>query len=146
MKNRCFRCGCPKGHSPPHSDPFVAGPLGRLSQRTAPTNPSYRLRRQNPKPVPPTGTTQNFPPLNQPLRVDLFPRSQRVALIGLLRSCSRSGAQRTTRITSPDLNLLLRKRRFLWRCNWPTRPRKGARSWAELSTIETCAVIWRPSS
>ena len=26
------------------------------------------------------------------------------------------------------MNLLLRKRRFLWRCNWPTRPRKGARS------------------
>ena len=71
VKNRCFRCGCPKGHTPPQPDPFVAGPLGRLPQRSAPTNPSYRPQRQNPKPVPPTGTTQNFPPLNQPLPVGL---------------------------------------------------------------------------
>ena len=68
VKNRCFRCGCPKGQSPPQTDPFVAGPLGRLPQRSAPTNPSYRPQRQNPKPVPPTGT---IPPLNQPLPVGL---------------------------------------------------------------------------
>ena len=41
-------------------------PLGRLPQRTAPTNPTYSSQRQNSKPVPP-----NFPPLNQPLLVGL---------------------------------------------------------------------------
>ena len=56
-----------ESHSPPQPDPFVPGPLGRLPQWSAPTNPSHRPQRQNPKPVPPTGTTQNFPPLNQPL-------------------------------------------------------------------------------
>ena len=34
-------------------------------------NPTSRPQRQNSKPVPPTGTTQNFPPLNQPLPVGL---------------------------------------------------------------------------
>ena len=71
VKTSCFRCGCPKGHTPPQLDPFVAGPLGRLPQRSAPTNPSYRPQRQNSKPVLPTGTTQNFLPLNQPLPVGL---------------------------------------------------------------------------
>ena len=70
-KTRCFRCGCPKGHMPPQPDPFVAGPLGGLPQRTALTNPTYRPQRQNSKPVPPIGTTHNFPPLNQPLPVGL---------------------------------------------------------------------------
>ena len=51
VKTRCFRCGRPKGHVPPQPDPFEAGPLGRLSQRIAPTNPTYRPQRQNPKPV-----------------------------------------------------------------------------------------------
>ena len=58
-------------HSAPQLDPYVAGPLGRLSQRTAPTNPTYRPQRQNSKPVPPNGATQNVPPLNQPLPVGL---------------------------------------------------------------------------
>ena len=71
VKTRCFRCMCPKGHMPPQPGPFVAGPLGRLPQRTAPTNPTFRPQRQNSKPVPPTGTRQNFPPLNQPLLVGL---------------------------------------------------------------------------
>ena len=71
VKTRCFRCGCSKGHVPPQPDPFVAGPFGRLPQRTAPTNPTFRPQRQNSKPVHPTGTTQNFPPLNQPLPVGL---------------------------------------------------------------------------
>ena len=56
---------------PPQPDPFVAGPLGRLPQRTAPTNPTFRPQRQNSKPVTPTGTTQIFHPLNQPLPVGL---------------------------------------------------------------------------
>ena len=71
VKTRCFRCGCPKGQMPPQPDPFVAGPLDRLPQRAAPTNPTCRPQRQNSKPVPPTGTTQNFTPLNQPLLVGL---------------------------------------------------------------------------
>ena len=71
VKTRCFRCGCPKGHMPPQPDPFVAGPLGGLPQRTAPTNPTYRPQRQNSKIVPPIGMTHNFPPLNQPLPVGL---------------------------------------------------------------------------
>ena len=71
VKTRCFRCGCPKGHMPPQPDPFMAGPLGRLPQRTAITKPTFRPQRQNSKPVPLTGTTQNFPPLNQPLPVCL---------------------------------------------------------------------------
>ena len=60
VKTRCFRCGCPKGHVPPQPESFLAGPLGRPSQRTAPTNPTYRPQRQNLKPVPPNGATQNF--------------------------------------------------------------------------------------
>ena len=63
VKTRCFRCGCPKGYVPPQPDSFLAGPLGRLTQR--------RPQRQNSKPVPPNGATQNFPPLNQPLPVGL---------------------------------------------------------------------------
>ena len=38
VKNRCFRCGCRKGHAAPLPDPCVAGLLGRLLQRSAPTN------------------------------------------------------------------------------------------------------------
>ena len=52
-------------------NPYLAGPLGCLPQRTAPTNPTYRPQRQNSKPVPPNGATQNFPPWNQPLPVGL---------------------------------------------------------------------------
>ena len=51
---------------PPQPDSFLAGPF---PQRTAPT---YRPQRQNPKPVPPNGATQKFPPLNQPLSVGLI--------------------------------------------------------------------------
>ena len=71
VKTRCFRCGCPKGHVPPQPDSFLAGPWGRLSQRTASTNPTYRPQPQNPKLVHPNGVTQIFPPLNQPLLVGL---------------------------------------------------------------------------
>ena len=80
VKTRCFRCGCPKGHTPLQPDPCVAGPLGRLHQRSAPTNPSYRPQRQNSKPVHPTGTTQNFPPLNQPLPVGLVDSAASVSV------------------------------------------------------------------
>ena len=72
VKTRCFRCGCPKGFVPPQPDSFLAGPLGRLTQRTAPTNPTHRPQRQNSKTVHPTGTPQNVPPLNQPLPVGLL--------------------------------------------------------------------------
>ena len=68
VKTRCFRCGCPKGHVPLQPEPFQVGPLGRPPQRTAPTNPTFRPQRQNPRPVPPNGAT-NFPPLNQPSSV-----------------------------------------------------------------------------
>ena len=71
VKTRCFRCGCPKGHVPPQPESFLAGPLGRLPQRIAPTNPTYRPQRQNSKPVLPNGATQNFPPLSQILPVGL---------------------------------------------------------------------------
>ena len=71
VKTHCFRCGCPKGHVPPQPESFLAGPLGRLSQRIAPTNPTYRPQRQNSKPVHPNGATQNFTPWNQPLPVGL---------------------------------------------------------------------------
>ena len=67
--------GALKGHSAPQPDPYVARPLGRLPQRSASTNPSYRPQRQNPKPIPPTGTTQNFPPLTQPLPVGVVDAS-----------------------------------------------------------------------
>ena len=53
----------------------MAGPLGRLPLKTTPTNPSYRPQRQNSKPVLPTGTTQNFPPLNLPLPVGVVDAS-----------------------------------------------------------------------
>ena len=50
VKTRCCRCGCPKGHTPPQPDPFVAGPWvvspkGRLP-RTRLAGPSVRI--QNP--------------------------------------------------------------------------------------------------
>ena len=69
VKTRCFRCGCPKGHVPPQPESFLAVPLGRLSQRIAPTNPIYSSHRQNSKPDSSNGVTQSFPPLNQPLPV-----------------------------------------------------------------------------
>ena len=56
---------------PPQPESFLAGSLGRLSRRTAPTNPTYRPQRQNSKPVHPNGATQNFLPLKQPLPVGL---------------------------------------------------------------------------
>ena len=46
---------------PPQPDSFLAGP----------SNKTYRPQRQNSKPVPSKGATQNFPPLNQPLPVGL---------------------------------------------------------------------------
>ena len=155
VKTRCFRCGCSKGHVPPQPESFLAGPLGRLLQRTAPTNPTYRPQRQNSKPVLPNGATQNFPPLNQPLLVGLvdaaasgsvpaFPAGSLDWLVAFLQQIM--SPEDYQKYKSSFENLLLRKRRFLWRCNWPTRPRKGVLSWAELSTTETCAVILRPSS
>ena len=151
VKTRCFRCGCLKGHVPPQPESFLAGPLGRLPQRIAPTNPTYRLQR---KPVSPNGATQNFPPLNQPLPVGLvdapasgsvpaFPAGSLDWLVAFLRQImSPEDYEKFKSSFEPSPA----KRGFLWRCNWPTRPRKGARSWAELSTTEICAVILRPSS
>ena len=148
VKNRCFRCVCLKGHSPPQPDPFVVGPLGRLPQRSAPTNPSYRPQRQNPKPVPPTGTTQNFPPLNLPLPVGLvdaaasrsvppFPAGSLDWLVAFLREImSPEDYQKYKSSFAPSPA----KRRFLRQCNWPTKPRKGALSWGGLSVFETYAA------
>ena len=117
VKTRCFRCGCPKGHMPPQPDPFVAGPLGRLPQRTTPTNPSYRPQHQNSKPVLPTGTTQNFPLLNQPLSVGLVdaaasgsvPALPAGSLDWLVAFLQQIMSPETIRNTSPPLSLLLRK-------------------------------------
>ena len=73
VRNRCFRCGFPKGHDPVPSagPPYAVGPTGRPPQRSNPVNPTYRPKQRPPQPVAPTASVQNFPPLNQPLPVGL---------------------------------------------------------------------------
>ena len=77
VRNRCFRCGAPKGHDPVPSaaPPHVVGPTGRQPQRSIPVNPTYRPNQRPPQPVVPTASVQNFPPMNQPLPVGLFDAS-----------------------------------------------------------------------
>ena len=141
---------------PPQPDPSVAGPLGRLPQRTVSTNPTFRPQRQNSMPVPPTGTTQNFPPLNQPLPFGLvdaaasgtvlaFPAGSLDWLVAFLQQIMspedyqkyKSSFEPSPAKEEVPLAVQLANK---------TKERKAARSWAELSTIEMCAVIWRPSS
>ena len=67
VRNRCFRCGFPKGHDPVPSaaPPYAVGPTGRPHQRSNPVIPSYRRNQRPSQPVSPTPSVQNFPPLNQ---------------------------------------------------------------------------------
>ena len=94
VKNRCFRCGCPKGHeAPQHLTLTSLVPWVGPSQRSAPRNPTHRPnQRHNPKPVPPTPTTQNFPPLNHPLLAGPVDASASCSVPRhwLLRFCNRS--------------------------------------------------------
>ena len=71
VRNRCFRCGCPKGHDPaPTAAPsYAVGPTSRPSQRSNPLNPTDRPNQRPPQPVAPTASVQNSHPLNQPLHV-----------------------------------------------------------------------------
>ena len=73
VRNRCFRCGCPKGHDPAPSaaPPYAVGPTGRPPQRSNPVNPTYRPNQSPPQPVVSTASVQNFPPMNQPLPVGI---------------------------------------------------------------------------
>ena len=73
VRNRCFRCGLPKGHDPAPSaaSPYAVGPTGRPHQRSNPVNPTYRPNQNPPQQVAPTASVQNFPPLNQPVPVGL---------------------------------------------------------------------------
>ena len=68
MRNRCFRCGAPKGRDPaPSVPPYVVGPTGRQPQRSNPVNPTYRPNQRQPQPMVPSASVQSFPPLNQPV-------------------------------------------------------------------------------
>ena len=71
VRNRCFRCGAPKGRDPAPSvvPPYVVGPTGRQPQRSNPVNPTYRPNQRPPQPKAPSASVQSFPPLNQPLPV-----------------------------------------------------------------------------
>ena len=62
VRNRCFRCGAPKGHDPAPSaaPPYVVGPTGRQPQRSNPVNPTYRPNQRPPQPMGPTASVQNF--------------------------------------------------------------------------------------
>ena len=46
VRNRRFRCGCPRGHVPSPAAPssFNVGPTGRFTQRVPPVNPTGRDR------------------------------------------------------------------------------------------------------
>ena len=70
VRNRCFRCGFPKGHDPAPS-PYAVGPTGRPLQRSNLVNPTYRPNQRPPKQVAPTASVQNLSPLNQPVPVGL---------------------------------------------------------------------------
>ena len=68
VRNRCFRCGAPRGHDPaPSVPPYVVGPTGRQPQRSNPVNPTYRPNQRQQQPMVPSASVQNFPPLNQPV-------------------------------------------------------------------------------
>ena len=68
VRNRCFRCGAPKGRDPaPSVRPYVVGPTGRQPQRSNPVNPTKRTNQRQPQPVVPSASVQSFPPLNQPV-------------------------------------------------------------------------------
>ena len=70
VRNRCVRCGCPKGHDPAPSaaPPCAVGHTGRPPQRSNPVNPTYWPNQRSHQPVVLTASVQNFPPMNQPLR------------------------------------------------------------------------------
>ena len=63
VRNRCFRCGFPKGHdpSPSAASPYAVGPTGRPPQRSNPVNPTYRPNQRPHQQVAPTASVQNFP-------------------------------------------------------------------------------------
>ena len=68
VRNRCFRCGAPRGHDPaPSVPPYVVGPTGRPPQRSNPVNPTYRPNQKQQQPMVPSASVQSFPPLNQPV-------------------------------------------------------------------------------
>ena len=67
----CQACGQERVWRTTSASSFCGWSLGSSPSKDSPTNPTFRPQRQNSKPVPPTGTTQNFPPLNQPLPVGL---------------------------------------------------------------------------
>ena len=68
VRNRCFRCGAPRGHDPaPSVPPYVVGPTGRPPQRSNPVNPTFRPNQKQQQPMVPSASVQSFPPLNQPV-------------------------------------------------------------------------------
>ena len=77
VRNRCFRCGAPKGRDPAPSvvPPYVGGPTGRQPQISSPVNPTYRPNQRPPQPMAPSASVQSFPPLNQPMPVGLVDAS-----------------------------------------------------------------------
>ena len=76
VRNRCFRCGAPKGRDPsPSVPPYIVGPTGRQPQRSNPVNPTYRQNQKPPQPMAPSASVQSFPPLNQPVPVGLVETS-----------------------------------------------------------------------
>ena len=82
VRNRCFQCGCPRGHdpAPPAPSPYNVGPTGRPPQRVNPVNPTNRPNQRQSQPSPPPASVQNFhrwPSLCQLVRLFLGPRFPR---------------------------------------------------------------------
>ena len=134
--------------------PLWLVPWGRLPHRTATTNPTFRSHRQNCKPVPPTGTTQKFPPLNQPLPVGLvdaaasgsvpaFPAGSLDWLVAFLQQImSPEDDQKYKSSFEPSPA----KEEVPLAVQLDNQTKERGTVVAELSTIDMCAVIWRPSS
>ena len=98
VKNRCFRCGCLDGHEAQLRDPCIVGPMGslpkgRLPRKRPSTSLSLQLVRRK--------ISLRWPSLYRLvqlmlLRLALFPRSQRDALIGSKQQTAATAATTTT--------------------------------------------------
>ena len=132
VKTRCFRCGCPKGHVPPQLDLFCGWSLGSSLPKGRPHEPDLQAPASEFQALSPDRHDAKFSSIEPAIAgwsvdaaasgsVPVFPAGSLDWLVAFLQQ-----------IMSPEdhqkYKSSLRKRRLLWRCNWPTRPRKGARS------------------
>ena len=150
VRNRCFRCGAPKGHDPA---PSVVPPTGRQPQRSNPVNPTYRPNQRPPQPMAPPALVQNFPPLNQPMPVGLTDASASGGVPAFPAGSLDWLKNFLQQILSPEDYLKYKssfdptpqKRRFRLRCNWSTKQKNGAVFWRRLNVSESWSVISKPN-